>query len=226
MKLQALYEKLYTESLPQIRNENHEIDRILDAPIDNRYGLSLIIQPSKAVEQEVSQFLSQLRKTEPAQYYYAPSQIHVTVLSIISCYEGFRLDSIEVPDYIGVVEQSLQDIDAFEMNYHGLTLSKSGLMLQGYPKGNTLERLRDQLRRNFTASGLQESMDQRYKLTTAHATIMRFRSELKNPDGFVENLQENRSRKFGKQRVTNLRLVFNDWYHRKDKTKFINEFHI
>ena len=226
MKLQAQYHKLYAESLPEIQNGNYEIDHAIDAPIDNRFGLSLIIQPSMEIKHEISQFLNQLKKDNQHQYYYEASQIHVTVLSIVSCYEGFALDSISVPDYIEVVRRSLEDIKAFEMHYRGLTLSKSGVMVQGYPKEDHLERLRDKLRDNFMASGLQQSMDQRYKLTTAHTTVMRFRSKFKNLDGFAKSLNENRKREFGRQQVTNLKLVYTDWYHRKEKVKLLYDFQI
>lgn len=226
MKLQAQYDKLYAESLPEIQNGNYHIDQAIDASIDNRFGLSLIIQPTKEVILEVSPFLNQLKKANQHQYYYESSQIHVTVLSIISCYAGFVLESISVPKYVEIIKQSLSDIKDFEIHYHGLTLSRGGVMVQGYPKQDDLERLRDNLRENIMASGLQQSMDQRYRLTTAHTTVMRFRNRIMNLDSFVGSLQENRERDFGSQRVTTLKLVYTDWYHRKDKVKYLHEFQI
>lgn len=224
MDLHSKYLRLFEQNLPKIANGEHLTDSYLDAPSDNRYGLSLILQLDPGVNQKVQQFLLDLQQEEPDQYYYTPDQIHITVLSIISCCEGFKLDSITVPDYAEIIEESLQGIKAFEMTYRGITASNSGLLLQGFPKGDELDQIRENLRINLRASGLRESIDQRYKLSTAHATIMRFRTELQNSEQFVKILQNNRESFFGTENITRLHLVYNDWYHRAERTRVLRSF--
>lgn len=224
MSLHVQYDSLFMQYLPEIANGRHQIDHYLDNPADNRYGLSLILQVGTEVNQEVQQFLSEVKKVAPDQYYYTPAQTHITVLSIISCSEGFQLDSVKVPDYIQVVLESLEDIKAFVLNYRGITASNSGLLLQGFPETSELDKIRNNLRTIFRASGLKESMDQRYRLSTAHATLMRFKTQLRDPDRFVNILTQNRDRYFGTESISRLHLVYNDWYHRPERTQVLRSF--
>lgn len=224
MKLLTQYEGLFEKAIPEIEAGKALVDPMLDDPHDDRFGLALIIPPSNEVITSINDFLSELSEREPSQYPYPVEQIHVTVLSIISCVEGFQLGDIHVPQYLATLERSLNDIETFEMEYKGITASKSSVMVQGFPTDDTLELLRERLRVNFHQSGLYQTMDARYKLSTAHATVFRFRKSLKNPQAFAQLLRQNRNRDFGRQKVSELQLVYNDWYHRPEKSVSVATF--
>ncbi len=226
MKLLTQYEGLFEKAIPEIEAGKAQVDPMLDDPHDDRFGLALIIPPSREVTEKIKKFLSELNVIEPAQYPYPPAQIHVTVLSIISCVEGFQLGDIPVPQYLATLERSLAEIDSFEIDYRGITASRSSIMIQGFPKDETLELLRERLRVNFLSSGLHQTMDARYKLSTAHATVFRFRKPLKDSHGFAAFLRDNRNRDFGGQKVSELQLVYNDWYHRPEKSTTLATFEL
>lgn len=57
---------------------------LLDKASDRRRGVTLLIRPSAAVAKAVAQTLAQLEDIEPDQYYYAPGELHVTVLSLFT----------------------------------------------------------------------------------------------------------------------------------------------
>jgi len=53
-------------------------------------------------------------------------------MSIISCYDGFELKNISIPNYIQIVEESIQDVGKFRIKFKGTTASTSTIMIQGF----------------------------------------------------------------------------------------------
>src|SRR6185295_16432147 len=53
--------------------------------------------------------------------------------------------------------------------------------IAGFVEGDRLNQLREAIRSALGRAGLGESLDARYRIVTAHATIMRFRVPLRNP---------------------------------------------
>jgi hypothetical protein len=101
--LHKLYQNLYNESCQKIGNEDYSIDLNIDNPLDKRFGLTLVIKPQIEIQNTIQNFLKELKEIEPEQYYYSNSDLHVTVLSIISCYEGFNLADITVSEYAKII---------------------------------------------------------------------------------------------------------------------------
>src|SRR5208337_1103470 len=76
---QDRYDQLWSSSIGRIRAGKIQPDAVLAAgKPDRRRGLTLIARPSPEARKHVAAFLRQLRRLEPDQYYYAPSQLHVT----------------------------------------------------------------------------------------------------------------------------------------------------
>src|SRR5690625_2756040 len=99
MKLLTQYDGLFDKAIEKLEAGKASVDPMLDDPKDDRFGLALIIRPSKEVIEKAKEFLAELNAQEPSQYPYPEEQIHITVLSIISCVEGFQLGDIQVPEY-------------------------------------------------------------------------------------------------------------------------------
>jgi 2'-5' RNA ligase len=224
MDLKQHYTALYNESIEKIVTNTYQIDNQIDSLSDRRFGITLLIRPDSQTKKNIQGFLDELKQIDPEQYYYPSSDIHITVLSIISCYDGFDLETISIPDYIAIIEKSLVGIQDIAINFQGVTASPSAIMLQGFTNSDSLDDLRNNLRTNFTNSGLQESIDKRYSINTAHSTVARFRKEISHTEKLIAILEKYRNFDFGKFKVEKYHLVYNDWYQREQFVKELHEF--
>lgn len=224
MNLNKHYEDMWFKSLEKFERNEFQIDPQIDSSDDSRRGVTLLIRPSELVKKEISNFINDLKIIEPHQYYYPSSDIHITVMSIISCYSGFDLGDINIKDYEELIALSLKNIKSEQINFKGLTASPSCLMLKGFPAYNQINSLRDNLRLNFSQTNLESSLDRRYEIQSAHATIVRFKTEVKNKNAFLELLEKYRDFDFGTFELENYEFVFNDWYQKKESTKILNIF--
>lgn len=224
MNLSEHYNTLFKTSSELILSENYSIDSKIRDNSDQRFGITLLIRPNDEIKNNIQAFLKEIKKTEPEQYYYPNSDIHITVLAIISCAEGFTLNQFSMSEYVEIIEKSLVDTNKIEIEYQGVTLSPSAIMIQGFPSDDSLNTFRNKLRENFKNSSLRQSMDSRYTITAAHSTVMRFQNKLQNPKKLVEIVEKFRNYNFGKFTVDKIELVFNDWYQRKKNTVNICDF--
>lgn len=226
MKLKEHYDQLYKVSIKEISSDNYEVDPLINSDTDDRFGLSLIIRPTAEIKNKIQKFLTELQNVEPHQYYYPNSDIHITVISIISCYSGLKLSQLDIPKYVRVIENSLADLQNIVISCEGVTASPSCLMIKGFMNDNSLNELRNQLRSNFKNSGLQESMDERYLIKTAHATVFRFKENLQHKEEFLKIIDNYKDYDFGTFEVGNIELVFNDWYHQERLVNKLHQFNL
>lgn len=221
MNLAEHYNKLYRDSIAKIANGNYEIDRLIDSDADNRFGITLVIRPDAATNHNIQEFLADVKTIEPDQYYYQNADIHITLMSVISCYDGFDLKDFNVQDYINFIKKVLVRHKSFKIQFKGITASPSCILIQCFLT-DTLNEIRDDLRKTFKNSDLQQSIDERYIIQTAHSTVIRFRSELKNQAAFIDLIEKYRDFDFGTFEVKQLELVYNDWYQRE---RFVKKLH-
>jgi 2'-5' RNA ligase len=224
MNLTAHYDAMRQAAVRKLARGEAELDSLIDSRHDSRRGITLLARPPALITARIEQMLLDFRRAEPAQYYYPASDIHVTILSIISCYEGFTLDLIAPTAYRNAVRSILQSSAPFTISYAGLTASAGSLIVQGFPVGDGLEKLRAATRSFFRSSGLQQSIDQRYSIQTAHSTVMRFRGPLQNPARLLEKLAQYQSYFIGSFEIDTVELVYNDWYQRARNTVLLEKF--
>jgi 2'-5' RNA ligase len=224
MNLKEHYDHLYINAIEEIKNNQYIIDHQIDSSTDNRFGITVVIRPSLAVKNKIQDFIDKLKKDNPNQYYYPNLDIHITVLSIISCYNGFDLKTVSIPEYVKVIQKSIDGIKDLEIHFEGITASNSAIMIQGFPSNDLLNQLRNNLRENFKNSNLQQSIDARYTIQTAHSTVMRFRDKIIAMESLLETLEEYRTFDFGKFKVERIELMYNDWYQRNHLTKQLHSF--
>lgn len=224
MNLENHYKKLYHESINKISSDNYHIDTLIDSKNDRRFGLTLIIRPSNEIKKKIQNFLKNIKEIEPNQYYYPNSDIHITVMSIISCYSDFDMSKIDVQKYIDLTEKCLLKGIDLNITFKGITASPSGVMVQGFMNNNELNDIRNRLRKEFKNSNVEQSLDKRYLIQTAHSTIIRFRKELSHKEKFLELLDNSINYDFGTFKVNKFELVYNDWYQREQYVKKIHEF--
>lgn len=225
MNLADHYDNLYQNSIDEIRTEGCKTDPLIKSPTDNRFGVTLLIRPPILVKKRIEIFLKELKNIDNQQYYYPLSDIHITVMSIISCYDGFDLKNISIPNYIRIIEKSIQDVGKFRIKFKGITASTSTIMIQGF-YGEILNTFRNNLRINFQKSHLEQTIDKRYSIKTGHSTVVRFQNKLEQENNFLEALEKYKDFDFGEFDVNRVELVFNDWYQRKEHVRILSYFDI
>lgn len=223
-ELLQFYNLLYNQSINKIKDGDIVLDEMIYNNKDRRRGLTLLIRPDLNVIEKINRFQKEIKKIDEHQYYQPFPDIHLTVLSIISCYEVFSLADIAVQDYVRIITESIKGIGKIKVNFNGITTSQEAVMIQGFPIDEELDILRNRLRENFARTNLQQSIDSRYKLSTAHVTAVRFREILKSPERFAEILQKYRKLDFGETHVKSLDLVYNDWYQSRKVVKILHQF--
>ena len=226
MNLKKHYRKLYNESIDEISSDEYEVDNLIDSKLDQRFGITLLIRPSNEVKDKIQVFLNELKIIDPNQYYYPNSDIHITVMSIISCYEGFDIKKIELSKYIDIIKKCLPSNKHLQIQFKGLTASNSCIMLQGFMTNNLLNNIRNNLRTEFKKTVLEQSLDKRYSIQTAHATIVRFKEHLTDKNAFLKKIDNYAAYDFGTFDVKKIEFVYNDWYQRKKFVKKLYEFDI
>lgn len=226
MNLKEHYNNLYTKSIQKISNDNYQIDHLIDSSLDKRFGITLVIRPSVEVKNEIQKFLNQLKSIDPNQYYYQNSDIHITVMSIISCYDGFKLDDIELSEYIKTIEESIITNSNIKIEFKGITASPSCVMIQGFMNNESLNEIRNNLRENFKNTTLEQSIDKRYSIQTAHSTVVRFKETLNKKFEFLKTIEVFKDYNFGSFSVNNMELVYNDWYQKEKHVKELFKFDI
>ena len=213
-ELSSIYDKLYNDGIQKISSGQYEMDDLIDSPFDKRLGITLVIRPNEHVKNQIRKFLADLHTIEPQQYYYPSSDMHITVMSIIACYEEFDLNQIALQDYIDLIRESIPSQKHIEISFKGITASPSCIMIQGFPQQSLLDELRNSLRTAFKNSSLQQTIDKRYSIQTAHATVVRFRKPLRSKENVLKMIEKYKDYDFGKAIINEMELVCNDWYMR------------
>jgi len=227
MNLEKHYNDLYKESIKKILNGEYQIDDLIHSPLDNRFGITLLIRPPIEIKNKIQKFLSKLKAIEPNQYYYQNSDIHITVMSIISCYDGFKLENIEFSEYIKTIKESINKTNPnIKIDLKGITASPSCVMIQGFMNNESLNEIRNNLRENFKNTTLEQSIDKRYSIQTAHSTVVRFKENLSKKSNFLKTIEAFKNYNFGSFSVKNMELVYNDWYQKEKKVKKLFKFDI
>ena len=97
-------------------------------------------------------------------------------------------------------------------------------MIQGFPQNEALAEIRDELRHTFRRNLLGGDIDRRYKINTAHVTLMRFRHAQADWKALVPLLKANRQTDFGKTIARKLQLLWGDWYASARSVRTIQEY--
>ncbi len=224
MDLQEHYNALWNSASAKFKAGDFEADPAIDDEDDRRFGITLLARPSDSVKEAVASMLHELQDIEPELYVYPLSDMHITVMSIISCYDGFALSEIRVGAYEALLTGILEHMPSFEITFNGITASPASIMVQGFPTDGTLHTIRDRIRERFKSSLLQQSIDRRYAISTAHSTVVRFPKQPQRRQELLQKLSTYRSFMFGAFEVRALELVYNDWYQRHDRVIRLKEF--
>ncbi len=226
-QLVELYDSFWLEALGHFKKGQVELDAYLaGARPDHRLGLSVIARPSRQLIDQIAALIGELAQIEPDQYYYDPGELHITVLSLFTATEDFQPYFDKIPIYLAALAPVLSTTQRFTIYFRGISATKNTVMVQGFPQDETLERLRDGIRDALRSNGLGEGLDQRYRIVTAHTSILRFRTAPRDPEQLVSVLERYREYDFGELPVESLQFVKNDWYMSADKVEVLREYQL
>lgn len=222
---QDIYENLWRKATAAFDRGEARLDPLLkDRSADRRRGVTLIARPDGGVCSRIQKFLRRVAEVAPHQYFYAPAEFHLTVFSIIPGSEGWRQPAEQLPEYLAALKEVLKDRPAFSVVFRGATASPEAVMIQGFPIGNALAQLRDDLRATLHRRGLGSNLDRRYKIATAHLTVVRFSSAMTSWKPLKTLLEAHRHTDFGETHVRSLQLIESDWYASAQSVRTLHEY--
>jgi 2'-5' RNA ligase len=218
--LAARYDALWDAAAPEVRAGRVSLDAwALDKGRDARRGVTLLARPSPPVAERLAALLDALRTLEPEQYYQPHGDLHLTVLSLFTATVDHAPYLAHVDDYDAAVRKAVAGETSFTIDVRGMTLSPAAVLAQGFPRDGTVARIRGRLRAALAARGLGGALDGRYRLETAHLTLVRFAAPLRAPARFVDALAAMRTEAFGTTTVAELELVLGDWYQSSERAR-------
>lgn len=209
--LQPHYDAIRDRNAAAIRAGDLDLDHRLVRGADPRRGLTVIARPDAALAARFAQLLDTLDAVAPGQYRHPVADMHMTILSLFTVCEDYRAQLQRLDDYRAAARSALDGMPAFDIDFCGVAASRGAVLAKGYPRDGTLELLRERLRGELRACGLDASLDQRYRLVTAHVTLLRFVRPLAQPGRFADALEALRETPLGTMRVEQVTLVQNDW---------------
>ena len=222
-----IYERLWQEAAQAFASGRPAIDPyLLDKASDPRRGLSLLLRPEPAVQRSIHAFLGELAGVAPGQYFYRPEEFHVTVLSIVPGTQLWRDKIRSLTTYQSVVSSVLEAYREFTIGFRGITASANAVMIQGFPADDTLGQIRDQLREELKKNHVADELARKYKIQTAHLTIMRYCRPDTDWQRLKSFLEANRTTPFGEARVRSLQLVLGDWYASANSMRLLKEYQL
>lgn len=223
--VQAVYDRLWGEALAafesgQVRADPH----LLNRAADTRYGMTLIIRPAPAVIARMTDLIGQLLEIVPGQHGYRPDELHLTLLALVNCVPDFDPESAPLDAYRAVLDDLFRQAAPFTLRLGGVAASQDCVFVCGTSPDNAINALRDTLREKLSAAGLGETLDRRYRLVTAHSTILRFSSQPEHLPRLVEFLKSARERDLGTFEVREIEWVTNDWYMSHDRVRLLGRY--
>ena len=211
--LDALYEKIDFEGREAIRNRREMIDPVLNhLEQDKRLELTLLIHIGGTVAGSLKAFMDEMRKLEPDQYFYPESDLHVTVLDLISADQNFERNRLVIDESLELAKSAISGLPPFCIDFNGIITSNAAVLAKGYYTGG-LRNLRDRLRSIAMEQGFD--LRERYQSISAHSTIIRYKSALQNREKFLTTLEKYKRFNIGGLKVNELELVIHDWYNRR-----------
>ncbi|MDB6018499.1 MAG: hypothetical protein JWR19_2988 [Pedosphaera sp.] len=210
-RMQNRYDRLWKATVGKLRTGDIDQDPVLAAGRpDRRRGLTLIARPDSNVRKRIAAFLGQLRALEPEQHYYAPSELHLTLLSLFTATVEPARFFAKTEQYMAAVDMALRKAAPIRIQFKGVTASPGAIMIQGFVENEALNEVRDSLRRQLRLRGLAEGVDTRYRLQTAHMTVVRFHAHLHDGEQLAAMLERARNLPFGRINIRRVSLVRND----------------
>jgi 2'-5' RNA ligase len=217
-----VYDRLWDEINERLAAGAVAIDRhLLEREADRRRGITLIARPGPQAAARIAGLIGELRAQEPEQYFYRPDELHITIMTLVSASDSFDLNHTPLAAYQSILAGLLAQFCPFRIDFRGITAGPGAVLVQGFVESDRLNQLREAIRCDLGRADLGENLDTRYRIVTAHTTVMRFRAPLRDPQQLAVRLRAARERDFDSALVDRLDFVFNDWYMSRDRVRVL-----
>ena len=227
LEISGIYQRLWSEAVAAFERGEHRVDPHLTNKInDLRRGITLICRPSSPVRDAVAAFIGGLVGACPGQHFYLPEELHITVLSIISGTEFWEREMPRFEACRPIISEVLGRCRPFKLHFRGVTASPDSVLIQGFPVGDGLAAVRNELRATFARHGFGDMPDRRYKATTAHMTAMRFSKACTDLKPLLSFLKASREIEFGECEINTIQLIRGDWYGSADRVQTLQEYRL
>lgn len=220
-ELEALYSKINSEGREAIQNSQEKIDLFLNnLEQDRRFGLTLLIKIPKKITGSFRRIEEEIQKVEPEQYFYPETDLHLTVVDLVSASAGFKKDETLIGKSIQLMENAVKRVRPFTIRFQGIITSNAAVLVKGFYRDG-LPDLRHQMRKIAHEEGI--NLQERYQSISAHSTMVRFKSAFQNRREFLTVVQNFHDLEIGTVLVNELELVIHDWYNRRKEVikKFV-----
>ncbi|MEJ5246713.1 MAG: 2'-5' RNA ligase family protein [Caldilinea sp.] len=224
LEIAPIYDALWRQAMAHYAEGRVEIDPYLAEPQnDRRLGVTVIARPSPEVIERLMTFIRRMVEVEPEQYFYRATDLHVTILSLFTATERWEPHFARLSDYLDACAEVLSQAERFTVEFRGVTAAPGAILCQGFPCNEALNALRDRLREALHRRNLGQGLDVRYRLVTAHMTLMRFQRPPSALPLLIDLLQAHRDVHFGQTTFASLQVVKNDWCMRTEKVEALAE---
>ena len=167
------------------------VDRILvqelDSPhTDMRCGVNIVCRPTIDVVEYVISIQEHLRVFEPDQYYYPPSDLHLTLVEI--CHSRSPEDASLIARAIGSeISRIAAMISPPRIDSPMLVFDAHATALNFLPADDVLQNTRQSIVEELVKLGI--SVESRHETKSAHVTLMRYITPLRSAsEEWVNNL--------------------------------------
>jgi 2'-5' RNA ligase len=213
----AIYDRLWAQALESFQAGVVQVDPHLQNHLnDERRGITLVARPDEPTQARIMACIDEIRAVVPDQYFYRADELHITVLSLISSTPTFDEAAVPFENYKALFARVLPQVRPFRITYECVTASPEAIMIGG--TSDALNDLRDLLREELRSAGLSGTMDHRYKLVTAHSSMMRFKTVPDNLPVLINLLSAWHERSLGSFEVNFVDFMLHDWYMTREKS--------
>ena len=137
-KLDIHYDAMWNSAFAAVAGGAIDHDPHPAAGPDRRRGLTLIARPSTTLCARFAVMLDRLTNAEPQQYRYPVADMHVTILPLFTASDNPAGELARLDDYRAAASAALEGVEAFDIDFDGITLSRSAVMARGFPRGPAL----------------------------------------------------------------------------------------
>lgn len=222
----TVYEKLCLDSICNNKQDCFEIDLSVVADENEWVGLSLIAKIPSEIAIKFSTVTDESMRLYEDQFYYDKTDLHITILEIITCDRKLILTDEDINKYIAVIDKLVTKSGSLIFEFKGIITTKSCVVAKGYSIDNTLNDLREKLRTEFKNQILLNTIDNRYVALAAHCTLVRFKNKFKISNEYLNWMEKINDYYLGKCTISELELRIGNWSLTKEKSVCINKFHL
>jgi 2'-5' RNA ligase len=159
----------------------------LDSPrTDMRCGVNIICRPTVDVVDYIVSIQEYLRVFEPDQYYYPPSDLHLTLVEI--CHSRTPEEVFHIADVVGPETSRIAATASVpKVDSPMLVFDSRAIALNFLPADGTLQNTRQSILEGLVNIGI--SVDSRHEAKSAHVTLMRYITPLRSEsEAWISNL--------------------------------------